>query len=169
MNNSFAATPTVSVIIPVHNAAQFLAETLDSVLGQSVPPHQVIVIDDGSTDQSAQIARRYDKYIQVEQQANAGSAAARNRGIALAQGEFLAFLDDDDYWVPEKLALQLAAFQSAPHLEAVYGQIKQTQTMTSTVEANTYFGLEMANGCHVDTLLIRRAAFHRIGPLIRLG
>lgn len=164
MNNNAATHPTVSVIIPVHNAEQFLAEAIESVLAQSVPPQQVIVVDDGSTDQSVQVARRYDNYIQLVQKANAGSAAARNDGVTLAHGDLLAFLDDDDYWVPEKLALQLAAFQETPQLEAVYGQIKQSHTLTKDADAHTHFALEMENGCHVDTLLVRRAAFQRVGP-----
>lgn len=163
-NNHTATRPTVSVIIPVHNAEEFLAEAIESVLGQSVPPQQVIVVDDGSTDQSAQVARRYNNYIQLIQQANAGSAAARNCGVTLAHGDLLAFLDDDDYWMPEKLALQLAAFQETPQLEAVYGQIKQSHTPTADGEERAHFALEMENGCHVDTLLIRRAAFARVGP-----
>lgn len=158
------APPTVSVIIPVYNAEQFLAEAIESVLGQSVPPQQVIVVDDGSTDQSAQVARRYADYIHLEQQRNAGSAAARNRGVALAQGDFLAFLDNDDYWAPEKLALQLATFQETPALEAVYGQLKQMQALTTAAAERTHFALEMADGCHLDTLLIRRTAFDRVGP-----
>jgi len=158
------AVPTVSVIIPVYNAEAFLAEAIESVLGQSALPQQVIVVDDGSTDQSVQIAQRYQKDILFAQQAHGGSARARNHGVTLAQGEFLAFLDHDDYWVPEKLARQLDAFHADPQLEAVYGQTRQTQSSTTVTAQQRHFGFNAKNGCHIDTLLIRQAAFWRVGP-----
>lgn len=154
---------TVSVIIPVYNAEPWLAETLESVLAQTSPAQQVIVVDDGSTDQSAAVARRYAKYIQLEQQPNAGCAHARNRGVAVAQGALLAFLDADDGWLPEKLALQRAAFAGAPTLEAVFGQIEQ-RSDADWAEAAVTLAARAQDGCSLDTLLIRREAFHRIGP-----
>lgn len=164
MSNRLTSIPAISVIIPVYNAEPFLAEAIESVLGQSVPPRQVIVVDDGSTDHSAAIARRYYPHIQLEQQPNAGGAAARNRGVALAQGEFLAFLDNDDYWAPEKLAWQIDAFQRAPDLEAIFGQLRQTHTLEATVKDGAPFGMNLQDGWHLDTILIRRQAFDRIGP-----
>ncbi|MBI1293542.1 glycosyltransferase [bacterium] len=164
MSNLSAPTPTISVVIPMYNAEAFLAEAIESVLGQTVPPSQVIVIDDGSTDQGATVARRYEKYIQLVQQPNAGSAATRNRGVALAHGDFFAFLDHDDYWAPEKLALQMDAFRRLPHLDAVFGQLEQTYTIEKTEQDRLNFGLNAQDGYHLNTLLIRRKAFHRIGP-----
>jgi glycosyltransferase involved in cell wall biosynthesis len=157
------AQPTISVIIPLYNAEPFIAKAIESVLGQSRPPQQVIVVDDGSTDGSADVVRRYGQQITLVQQPNAGGASARNRGVALAQGDLLAFLDHDDYWAPEKLAWQLDAFQQAPHLEAVFGQLQQTATMNTAAQDNALFGLNAQDGYHLDTLLIRRAAFQRIG------
>lgn len=156
-------TSTVSVIVPVYNAEPWLAETLESILGQTAPPQQVIVVDDGSTDQSATVARRYAKYIQLVQQPNAGCAHARNGGVDLAQGELLAFLDADDCWFPEKLALQLAALQQAPALEAVFGQMEQRSAVESTEQNEFVFNAHVQDGYNLNTILIRRQAFQRIG------
>lgn len=161
--NSLSLTPTISVIIPVYNAEPWLAETLESVLGQTSPAQQVIVVDDGSTDQSAAVARRYIKYIQLAQQPNAGCAHARNRGVALAQGELLAFLDADDCWLPEKLALQRAAFAESPTLEAVFGQTEQRYAGAAAAQPAIAFNPNVPDGYTLNTLLIRRQAFQRIG------
>ena len=161
--NRATAADNVSVIIPVYNAAPWLAATIESVLGQSAPPRQVILVDDGSTDQSAAIARRYLPDIQLVQQSNAGCAYARNRGVVLATGDYLAFLDADDYWASEKLALQLAAFVQNPTLEAVFGQIRQTCTITTAQPGSVGFGMDVHDGYNLDTILIRQQAFHRIG------
>lgn len=159
-----SATPVdVSVIIPVYNAAPWLAETLASVLGQSTPPRQVIVVDDGSTDDSAAIARRYLPRIELVRQPNAGCAHARNRGVALATGAYLAFLDADDYWAREKLAWQLATFAQNPALEAVFGQVKQSCTLPTALPDAVGFGMEAQDGYSLNTILIRRQAFQRIG------
>lgn len=163
MNRATTADAKVSVIIPLYNAAPWLAATIESVLGQSAPPRQVIVVDDGSTDQSAAIARRYLPQIELVQQPNAGCAHARNRGVALATGDYLAFLDADDYWAREKLALQLAAFAQTPALEAVWGQVKQTCTTPTAQPDAVGFSMDVQDGYHLNTLLIRRQAFHRIG------
>ena len=109
--------PLVSIIIPVFNAAQTLAETLGSAAAQTYEPVEVIIIDDGSTDASAAIAsafceERSGRHLIV--QPNAGVAAARNAGIAAARGEFIAPLDADDLWHPAKIARQVAAARASP-------------------------------------------------------
>ena len=163
MSNLQRSAYTVSVIIPVYNAEPFLAEAIESILGQTVPPQQVIVIDDGSTDGSAAVARRYLPHILFEQQPNAGAARARNRGVALARGDLLAFLDNDDCWMPDKLALQLAALQQAPEVEAVFGQLEQSHTAEAAHQAALAFANQYQDGYHLDTILIHRRAFERIG------
>jgi glycosyltransferase involved in cell wall biosynthesis len=100
--------PTISVVIPCFNAAPFLADTLNSVLKQTYEPCEIIVIDDGSTDNSAEIARSFGPRVQVVQQTNQGESVARNRGLDLAKGSWIAFLDADDLWEPTKLAEQVA-------------------------------------------------------------
>src|SRR5436853_749734 len=99
----------VSVIIPVYNCEQYLAEAIQSVLAQTHPTIELIVVDDGSTDNSAAVAKSF-AVVRYVFQRQGGPGAARNRGISLARGSFLAFLDADDVWVAGKLTRQLAAF-----------------------------------------------------------
>src|SRR5947209_1330223 len=114
----------ISVIIPVYNGERHLAEALDSVLSQAHHPLEVIVVDDGSTDNTAAVARKYSA-VRYYHQANGGSAAARNRAIELAHGDLFAFLDADDVWAPEKLKRQMAVLEAEPELEAVLGFAQQ--------------------------------------------
>lgn len=97
--------PAVSVVIPAYNAQDFLAEAIESALGQSVSPLEVLCVDDGSHDATVEIAKGYG--VQVIKQQNGGPAKARNAGLAAANGEWIAFLDADDVWLPEKLERQL--------------------------------------------------------------
>jgi glycosyltransferase involved in cell wall biosynthesis len=109
------ALPLVSVIIPAYCAAEFLARTLDSVIGQTYRNIEVFVVDDGSTDETFQIAEDYsrrDPRVKVLRQNNAGAAAARNLAISHAAGEFIAPIDADDIWLPENLQKQVAAMRS---------------------------------------------------------
>ncbi len=96
-----------SVIIPVFNGEKYLAEAINSVLNQTRPADEILVIDDGSTDRSGEIAGRFQPGISRVRQENQGPAAARNKGVELASGDVLAFLDADDIWHAEKLARQL--------------------------------------------------------------
>jgi glycosyltransferase involved in cell wall biosynthesis len=105
--------PLVSVVVPVYNAEPFLRETLDSVLAQDYHPVEVIVVDDGSTDGSAAIARSYPDVSYIHQE-NQGPAVARNAGIAAAGGEFVAFFDADDVMLPNKLSVQVGYLLEHP-------------------------------------------------------
>lgn len=107
----------VSVIIPTYNRANLVCRAIDSALAQTHPDIEIIVVDDGSTDDTAERLAIYDQRIRVIRQPNAGVGAARNSGIALAGGEFIAFLDSDDDWLPWKLSAQIAAFQQRPELQ----------------------------------------------------
>jgi glycosyltransferase involved in cell wall biosynthesis len=99
--------PTVSVIIPAYRARATIGEALRSVYAQSLPPEEVIVVDDGSPDDTAELVEREFPSVRLLRQANAGPAKARNAGAAVARGEWLAFLDADDTWLPDKLERQL--------------------------------------------------------------
>ncbi len=106
--------PEVSVIIPTFNRGWILKEAIDSVLAQDYKDFELIVVDDGSTDNTGQILDSYDQDLIVLQQANKGVSAARNRGIAAAEGRLIAFLDSDDLWLPRKLSSQVDFFNSNP-------------------------------------------------------
>lgn len=112
-------TPAVSVIIPVYQGARFLGEAIKSVLNQTYTNYEIIVINDGSTDNSSDVLQPYLNKIRYVYQENQGVAAARNLGIQIAKGEFIAFLDQDDFWLADKLALQVACFQAQPTLGIV--------------------------------------------------
>ncbi len=116
--------PVVSVVIPTYNHAAYVLETLDSVFAQTFADFEVIVVNDGSPDDTAARLRPLAEAgrIRYFEQPNAGQAAARNRGLAEARGEFIAFLDDDDVWPPDKLAWQVAVLRDEPGVDVVYGQ-----------------------------------------------
>lgn len=112
------AETSVSVVMPCYNGADYLAQALESALAQTHRPDQIIIVDDGSKDGSADLVRRYialhpGRGIELLQQPNAGEPAARNAGIAAAKGAWVAQLDTDDWWEPDKLEKQLAAAQAA--------------------------------------------------------
>jgi glycosyltransferase involved in cell wall biosynthesis len=113
----------VSVVIPTYNSADYLPDAIDSALNQTVPPLEVIVVDDGSTDETAGILERYRGRIIVISQENRGPSAARNRGIAAARGDLIAFLDADDVWLPRKLEKQLACLAEHPRAGLVHTDV----------------------------------------------
>lgn len=115
--------PLVSVVIPTYNRAWVLRDTINSVLDQTFDSYELIVVNDGSTDNTRTLLEGYEKIIVLDQ-ANKGVSAARNRGIVAARGEYVAFLDSDDLWLPEKLAAQVAFFQANP--EALVCQTQET-------------------------------------------
>ena len=115
-------TPGVSVVIPVYNGEQYLADAIQSVRDQTYQNVEVIVVDDGSTDESADVAKKFGEAIRYVHQSNGGVGKARNTGIAAARGAYLAFLDQDDLWLPDKLAVQVAYLDSHPEVGAVYCQ-----------------------------------------------
>jgi glycosyltransferase involved in cell wall biosynthesis len=109
----------VSVIIPAYNGDRYIGKAIDSVLQQSYHDYEIIVVDDGSSDRTSQIVQSYGSKVQYRSQQNQGVAAARNRGLEVAQGEYIAFLDQDDFFLPNKLALQVALLEQQPSLGIV--------------------------------------------------
>jgi glycosyltransferase involved in cell wall biosynthesis len=110
---------SVSVIIPVYNGAKFIAQTLDTVLGQTVRPSEVIIINDGSTDNTVSVIEKYGDAVTLLNTPNGGECAARNIGAAKARGNWLAFCDSDDLWLPTKLEKQLRLANEAPDIHFV--------------------------------------------------
>jgi len=106
----------ISAIIPTHNRAHTLSRAIESVIKQSLPPAEIIIVDDGSTDGTAELIQNNFPDCRYLHQQNQGVSSARNSGIAAASGEWLAFLDSDDEWMPDKLATQSAALETAPGL-----------------------------------------------------
>lgn len=119
------AAPTVSVVIAVRDGARYLGEAIRSVLDQTLPALEVLVVDDGSHDDSADVARAFGPPVRVITQAPAGIGAARNRGLAEARADTVAFQDADDLWFPDKLAMQTSALAQDPTLDLVSGHVRQ--------------------------------------------
>jgi glycosyltransferase involved in cell wall biosynthesis len=116
MNN-----PLISVIIPVFNGERFIAEAIQSVLKQEYKPLEIIVIDDGSTDGTADLVKIFEGNIRYFYQPNAGISSARNKGLELAKGELISFIDADDVWAKNKLEIQTRLFENNPEAELVIG------------------------------------------------
>ena len=152
----------VSVVIPVYNGERFLATAIESVLSQDVPL-EVVVIDDGSTDSSGEIARHFDKPVICIRQDNRGLGAARNAGVEAAQGEFIAFLDADDLWTHDKLAHQLQRLKQDSALDCVFGLVEHFEEAEVAGRYEVNVG-EYAMGYSAGTLLIRHESFLRVGP-----
>jgi glycosyltransferase involved in cell wall biosynthesis len=156
-------TPRVSVIVPVYNGAVYLHEALRSLAleGEQAIDPEVLVVDDGSTDDTPEVARRWAHRIVYRRQDNAGPAAARNAGLAIARGDVIGFLDADDLWPPGKLATQLRYLDAHPDVDAVLGTV---QWLRRAVDGHTFepFGAPTRSfqlGCG----LFRRRIFHRVG------
>jgi len=109
-----------SVIIPTYNCGRFIAEAIESALGQTVRPKEIVVVDDGSTDDTAETAARFGDRIRYIRQENQGVSTARNRGVAETTGDLIAFLDADDTWEPTKLEKQIAKFAEDPEIGLVH-------------------------------------------------
>ena len=157
--------PLVSVIIPAYNREKYIVEAIDSVLAQEYAPIELIVVDDGSTDRTAEIVQNYGDQLVYLCQQNQGAAAARNSGIAYAHGEFLAFLDSDDIWAEGKLSWQMALLQQNPHLDAVYGQAEQffSPDADEVFKARTKIPRKIIPSYISCAMLIRRKSFDLVG------
>jgi glycosyltransferase involved in cell wall biosynthesis len=158
--------PVVSCIVPVYNGEAYIGEALDSILAQTWRPLEIIVVDDGSTDGSAAVAEAYGAIVRVIKQANAGCAAARNAGVAAATGEFVAFLDADDLWHPEKLDRQMARFAERPDLDYSVTHVQNFWQDDVREEEERHRGHKRAQpipGYVHGTLLCRRSSFDTLG------
>jgi glycosyltransferase involved in cell wall biosynthesis len=157
-------TPLVSVIVPVYNGMRFLGAAIDSIEAQEYAPLEVIVVDDGSTDESPAFARA--RGIKVVEQSRRGVAAARNAGVAHAQGELLAFLDQDDLWFASKVSRQVEALAARPgHVSIVWQQF----FLDEGIAAPDWFSRpDFLNtpqpGWAPSCIAFERETFRRVGP-----
>src|SRR5215831_9468158 len=119
-NGKQRPVPIVSVVIPTYNNARFLPEALDSLLGQTYRDFELIVVDDGSTDDTLEVLKPYRHLIRYVRKENGGPASARNLGIRHASGELIAFQDADDIWLPDKLQLQVDYLREHPEVGLVF-------------------------------------------------
>lgn len=166
--------PLVSVMIGVYDGAPYLGEAIESVLSQDYEPLELIVVDDGSTDGSGDVARSFDG-VQVVRQENAGNGAARNRAVEQATGALYAFLDADDRFAPHKLALQQAALEAASGLDMVFGHVREF--LSPELDEPTRASLrppapKPMPWTSPNLMLIHRDAFERVGPFtsaVRVG
>ena len=158
----------VSCIVPVYNGEAYVGETLASILAQTQPPLEVIVVDDGSTDGTPERTRSFGTAVRCVRQENAGPAAARNRGVAEARGDLLAFLDADDLWHPEKLSRQAAALTADPELAYTTCLIQNFLVPELALEAAAWADHPRGApvpGYSTSCLLVRREVMAKIGPL----
>jgi glycosyltransferase involved in cell wall biosynthesis len=163
---SVADEPPISVLIPVRDGAAFLAAAIESARSQSYRRIEVVVVDDGSKDGTADVARAYGSAIVFERREPAGTGAARNRAVELSTGDLLAFLDADDVFEPERLRRQGDALLADPSLDAVFGRISEfvEPGLPDDVRATLRPPRLDVPSHLVTTMLIRRAAFERVGP-----
>lgn len=168
------AGPLVSVIVPAFNAERYLGEALQSVLGQTYPHLEVLVVDDGSADRSVEIARGFGDRVRVFTQANGGPAAARNRGLENAKGAYVSFLDADDTWLPDKTERQVAFMEAHPEVGVSYGPclfVKNGRELTRIgwepekfPEGWIFEHLLLERGfISINTVMVRRRCLERVG------
>jgi glycosyltransferase involved in cell wall biosynthesis len=155
---------TIGVVIPAYNAEAYLAEAIASVLSQTLPPDEVIVVDDGSIDDTAAIADSFGHFVRVESQPNAGPAAAMNTGVAACRAEYLAFLSADDRWAPTKLARQHSVL-AADQCDLVFGHVQHflSPEVDPTLAATRRCPAEAMPANSAGTLLLRTTTFDRVG------
>jgi glycosyltransferase involved in cell wall biosynthesis len=159
----------VSCIIPVFDGARYVAEAIRSVLAQTEPPLEILVVDDGSTDDTARVVGAFGGAVTFLRQAHAGVSAARNLGVQRARGGLLCFLDADDRLHPEKLARQRAYLQAQPGLEFCDArtryfwseELSASELARDHRHAHAFWRTDVAG--HISTWLTRRAVFDRIG------
>ncbi len=166
--------PIVSVIIPTFNTEQYIAEAIESVLNQSYQDYEVIVVDDGSTDDTPSVLDAYLDRIRYFYKQNGGPASARNLGIRHAQGEYIAFLDADDLWFPHKLETQLKVFEDSPgiglvHSSRIYFDDRNREPERIRARAEQYNSedafpyLFLRNFIGNSTVIVRKTCFEEVG------
>jgi glycosyltransferase involved in cell wall biosynthesis len=153
----------VTVIIPFYNSARYLDGAIRSVTAQTHTRVELILVNDGSTDDSEAVAQRHTPPARYVRRDNGGVGAARNTGLRLASGDFIAFCDSDDFWLPTKLERQMAALEQDPSIEAVFAQVTEFEEPQHP-RGSLRRARERAPGALPSAVLVRRSAFERVGP-----
>jgi glycosyltransferase involved in cell wall biosynthesis len=156
----------VSVILPVFNADKYVREALESVLSQTYKNIELICINDQSTDNSLSILESFgDKIILINNENNCGTAESRNKGIRLARGEYLAFIDNDDLWKSNKLEVQLNQFRNNPALDVLfsYMQCFISPDISEEIKKIRYCPPDSMPGYIPSTVVIKRTSFEKVG------
>jgi len=159
-------SPLISCIVPVFNGERYLGETLDSILAQTYRSLEILIADDGSTDGTAALVARYGQRVHYLRQTNSGEAKARNLGLTAAHGDFVAFVDADDLWHPQKLERQMSRFQEPAPIDLCFTRYKNFWMPELAEEELRYRGQMLSqpqSAWSISTLLARRTAFERFG------
>lgn len=159
--------PTVSCVIPAYNAEVFLGEAIDSVLGQTRAPDEVLVVDGPSTDNTRAVADGYGDRVRYLVQPGRGPADARNAGVQHAAGDLISFLDADDRWLPDKLETQLVCFDEDPTLMICLSHVELDWAAERARERRALEKLARTHvvpGFATITMLAKREVFQRLGP-----
>ena len=161
---------TVSTVIAAYNAEHTIAQTLESALSQEWSDHEVVVVNDGSTDSTSAILERYQGRIRVVDQPNQGAAAARNAGVANARGKYVAFLDSDDLWLPGKLAAMVPALERNPAVSLAFSEYRCVSETGAEYEGSSLGRAPLLEEMMVSlppiltsTWVVPRAMFQRSG------
>ena len=164
--------PLVSVVIPTFNSAWSLKEAIESVLAQTYEQLEILVIDDGSTDNTAEVVAEFSDIITYMRQNNMGVSVARNCGILSSHGKYIAFLDSDDIWFPNKIELQVALMEEHSNLDVVYtdhchtdaeGVIGEPKTACFNASEPVYYQLLAGNFINTSTVMVRLTAIAKSG------
>lgn len=155
----------ISVIVPVFNGARYLTDAIDSILAQTYTDLEVLIVDDGSTDETSAVAQRYPRPVYYHYQPNAGLSAARNTGLVKTTGPLVAFLDADDMWHPDKIAIQVRQLERNPDVDAVFAHMESFISPDLTAEARSRLARPPAPqpAWSAGTMLIRRTALEAVG------
>lgn len=156
----------IAVVIPVRDGARYLVEAIESVLAQRPQPAKVLVVDDGSADDSAGLASRFGTPVECLRQSAGGAGKARNTGIAAAtSADYIAFLDADDLWTASSLATRVAAAEADPRVDLVFGHVRHfvTPELAPGAAARLVCRSELEPAYAAGGMLARRGAFQRIG------
>jgi len=178
----------ISIIIPTYNYAQYICEAIESVLNQTYKDFEIIVVDDGSTDNTKEVIKPYLNKIKYIYQQNSGPSSARNRGIKEAKGEYIAFLDADDIWLPQKLELQIKFMEKEKEVGLIFSDmilfnekgiiknsflkeklffnklsIKPLSSTEKVIYDNVFNALLQENFIPTNTVIVKKECFNKVG------